>query len=225
MLLQHLRLTLSLDWDDYWLLVSTGSWIMRGLYSWRGVSPFNTHPNRCTASSVLSCPSDREPVLVRPQSSYYGQFLSVLCVMYSLLFKSFGLAWFFNVFEISHLCSQRLHLFDQKYIKTIILWNIFQNVVCSCDATLHFQHHYFSVPWSFRINSKGPVTPHFPFHWLPFIRENSSDRKCKLVQKVVHFTACQSSSLVNSDLPHVKPCDQQQIDTSWPRNWIKSTYI
>jgi len=38
--------------------------------------------------------------------------------------STFGLVVFFNVFERSLLCSPKLHLFDQEYSKTVILWNI-----------------------------------------------------------------------------------------------------
>ncbi len=42
----------------------------------------------------------------------------------TLPFKSWFYDFFFNLFERSLLCSPREHLFDQKYNKTVILWNI-----------------------------------------------------------------------------------------------------
>jgi len=43
--------------------------------------------------------------------------------MYTTIQK-FGVSKIFNVCERSFLCSPSLHLFDQKYTKTVILWNI-----------------------------------------------------------------------------------------------------
>ncbi len=38
--------------------------------------------------------------------------------------QKFGISKIFNVFERSFFCLSRLYLFDQKYRKKLLLWNI-----------------------------------------------------------------------------------------------------
>ncbi len=91
-----------------------------------------------------------------------------MCKYDILLFKCLELVrwWMLNVFEISILCSPRLHLFKWKcskgsnilkcYYNSKYLFSIwiFKTLSYSCDAKLNFQHDYlFSVTWSFRNHS------------------------------------------------------------------------
>ncbi len=61
---------------------------------------------------------------------------------YTLFFKCLAYNFFtflLYVFEINLLCIKRLHLFDQKYSRTVILWNI--NTILSvfyCDGKVFF---------------------------------------------------------------------------------------
>ncbi len=65
----------------------------------------------------------------------------------------------FKSLSFGPLCSPELHLFDQKYRKKLILWNIitfykdiFRNVIYFCDQSWIFSiiTPVFSVTWSFR---------------------------------------------------------------------------
>ncbi len=76
---------------------------------------------------------------------------------------SLQLIGYFSFWVNVTLCTPRLHLFNQNTVnivkcyyhlkKNVLYFNIFWNVIYSCDAKLNFQHHYstvFSVTWSLR---------------------------------------------------------------------------
>ncbi len=52
--------------------------------------------------------------------------LEILHSQTNTTIQHFGICFFFIVFERSRLCSPRLHLFDRKYKKKLILLNIIQ---------------------------------------------------------------------------------------------------
>ncbi len=71
---------------------------------------------------------------------YFNNLFSVTTKDYTLSFKSLGLVRFVNVFDRSHSCSPKLHLFDLKYSKNsniVKYWRYFSKPTHVQCISLH----------------------------------------------------------------------------------------
>ncbi len=81
---------------------------MQNHIEWRGLSTVVLSQLWCWESQFLTVPD------------LFKMFL----LLHLNIQTKFGVSKIFDVFESSLFCSPRLHLFDHKYSKTVILWNI-----------------------------------------------------------------------------------------------------
>ncbi len=102
--------------------------------------------------------SDSSVLLERDIQTFMNNYNTKQLIKLYIL--TFGICKKNYLFERIILCSASLHLFDQKYSKTVILWNItisnkyflFENVIYFYDGTAEFSA-IFSVTQSFRNHS------------------------------------------------------------------------